>query len=371
MQAAVCEDVIGWKNVTKILVYTSDDTFHIAGDGRLVVSMSLTTADAISTEDYPSIGHLARVLKANNIKLVFAVTENIAEAYKRLSQMIPQSVVGVLKSDSSNVVQLITNAYNSLSSTILLEHHDAPQGLAVSYQAHCVPSQGPVPWRSSGECKDIKLNQQVDFTVQLTISECLKEATEFHLSVQGISEKLRVSVATRASATATRKCDIGFKGRRCEKQCGNTTDVGLLKVACHQDNPLSTATDAESFKGKFCECDDGNCEKRNQKLCSATTQKNGTIVPIAQHRAHGSKHNTLHVVVVYTYAKLCSSGNGKCSCGKCECFPSHKGEACDCSTSTASARRKKAPSYALATGNAFATNASATTVLPRTSARPF
>ncbi|KAK0150397.1 Integrin beta-7 [Merluccius polli] len=161
------------------------------GTAGWLVSMSLTTADAISTEDYPSIGHLARVLKANNIKLVFAVTENIAEAYKRLSQMIPQSVVGVLKSDSSNVVQLITNAYNSLSSTILLEHHDAPQGLALTAS----PAKAPVPWRSSGECKDIKLNQQVDFTVQLTISECLKEATEFHLSVQGISEKLRVSVA--------------------------------------------------------------------------------------------------------------------------------------------------------------------------------
>jgi hypothetical protein len=29
------QSVIGWNNVTRILVYTSDDTFHIAGDGRL------------------------------------------------------------------------------------------------------------------------------------------------------------------------------------------------------------------------------------------------------------------------------------------------------------------------------------------------
>ena len=31
---------------------------------------------------------------------------------QELSKMIPQSVVGVLESDSSNVVQLIKNAYN-------------------------------------------------------------------------------------------------------------------------------------------------------------------------------------------------------------------------------------------------------------------
>ena len=31
---------------------------------------------------------------------------------QELSKMIPQSVVGVLESDSSNVVQIIKNAYN-------------------------------------------------------------------------------------------------------------------------------------------------------------------------------------------------------------------------------------------------------------------
>ncbi|KAI5109591.1 integrin beta-7 [Silurus meridionalis] len=34
MQAAVCKN-INWRDVTRILVYTSDDTFHMAGDGRL------------------------------------------------------------------------------------------------------------------------------------------------------------------------------------------------------------------------------------------------------------------------------------------------------------------------------------------------
>lgn len=34
------------------------------------------------SQDYPSVGQLARVLAANNIQLIFAVTEDSVAAYK-------------------------------------------------------------------------------------------------------------------------------------------------------------------------------------------------------------------------------------------------------------------------------------------------
>ena len=37
-------------------------------------------------QDYPSIGQLARVLTANNIQLIFAVTKNISAAYEVLPE---------------------------------------------------------------------------------------------------------------------------------------------------------------------------------------------------------------------------------------------------------------------------------------------
>ncbi|CAL8335759.1 unnamed protein product [Lota lota] len=331
MQATVCKDVIGWKNVTKILVYTTDDTFHIAGDGRLAgihephdgqCHLNNSGFYDGTKFDYPSIGHLARVLTANNIQLIFAVTKNISAAYEELSKMIPQSMVGVLESDSSNVVQLIENAYNSLSSSIFLEHHGAPQGLEVAYQAHCNPRHGAVPWSRRGECKDVKLNQ-VDFTVQLNISKCLQEKTEFHLSVQGISEKLRVTVETQCECEcdAAEKssphcsghgslrcgmcsCDTGFLGQACE--CERSEDAVSLDGKCFQDNSSQLCSGhgscecgkcacQSSFHGTFCECDDSNCAQSNQKLCS---------------------------------------GNGKCNCGTCNCSSNYEGEACDCSRLT-------------------------------------
>ncbi|KAG7255488.1 hypothetical protein CRUP_008139, partial [Coryphaenoides rupestris] len=266
MQAAVCKDEIGWKNVTKILVYTSDDTFHIAGDGRLAGIYKPHDGQCHLNQsgfydgtkfDYPSIGHLARVLTANNIQLIFAVTKNISSAYEELRKMIPQSVVGVLESDSSNVVQLITNAYN---------------GLAVSYQAHC--GEGPTPWSSRGECKDIKISQQ--------------EKLEFHLSVQGISDKLKVTVEMQCKCECGRdepssphcsdvilSCDPGFRGQRC---CEQSKDVDSLETKCRQGNSSQLCNGHGScecgeclchrnFKGRHCECDDSICEQ-NQKLCS-------------------------------------------------------------------------------------------------------
>lgn len=35
LQAALCQEQIGWRNVSRLLVFTSDDTFHTAGDGKL------------------------------------------------------------------------------------------------------------------------------------------------------------------------------------------------------------------------------------------------------------------------------------------------------------------------------------------------
>ncbi|NWX04042.1 ITB7 protein, partial [Caloenas nicobarica] len=35
MQVALCQERIGWRPVTRLLLFASDDTFHTAGDGKL------------------------------------------------------------------------------------------------------------------------------------------------------------------------------------------------------------------------------------------------------------------------------------------------------------------------------------------------
>uniref|UniRef100_A0AAY5KQ66 Integrin beta n=1 Tax=Esox lucius TaxID=8010 RepID=A0AAY5KQ66_ESOLU len=331
MQAVVCQKEIGWNNVTRILVYTSDDTFHIAGDGKLAGifepydgTCHLKGSIYEGTKyDYPSVGHLARVLASNNIQLIFAVTKESVDA---LSNLIPQSVVGELKNDSSNVVELIKEAYSKLSSTILLEHIGAPQGLDVTYQSHCTPGVDKTPWQSRGECKNVKLNQKIDFQVRLNISTCLKEKSEFFLKLQGISETLKISVETLCDCECndfeeqsvhcnkngtltcgTCSCYEGYLGQRCK--CQRPKDVtsdNPMDASCRQDNSSQLCSGHGScecgvcschgtHRGLYCQCDDNSCARHNNLLCG---------------------------------------GHGECDCGTCKCQTNYTGSACECSTLT-------------------------------------
>ncbi|XP_050969324.1 LOW QUALITY PROTEIN: integrin beta-7 [Labeo rohita] len=333
MQAAVCKDKIKWGNVTRILVYTSDDTFHMAGDGRLGGVFQPHNGQCLlnvngsyngKAYDYPSVGHVSRVLQDNNIQLIFAVTEDIYPAYKALSALIPQSVVGVLKNDSSNVVDLISEAYGNLSSTLVLEQEGAPKELDVSYWSTCKGNKADIEWKEKGECQGIK-HEKIAFKVRLNASECLKEPQTFRIKMQGINEEVKITVhtechcdcgasekaATYCSGKGTLSCglcscDDRFLGQQC--QCAQQSDkdsIASMLASCRLDNSSRVCSGHGTcvcgkcecrgkLKGKFCECDDNNCERHNSILCN---------------------------------------GKGECQCGKCNCTENYTGSACECSPS--------------------------------------
>ncbi|KAJ8359034.1 hypothetical protein SKAU_G00155590 [Synaphobranchus kaupii] len=332
MQAAVCQEAIGWANVTRILVYTSDDTFHMAGDGRLAgifqpnqgkCHLSAEGYYNRATEyDYPSVGRLSRALSINNIQLIFAVTERSVPSYQALSKLIPKSVVGVLEADSSNVVQLISEAYGNLSSTILLEHLHAPVGLDISYRSKC--SDGiHTPWQRNGECRNVRINEQVNFTVKVTATSCLPGVETFVIKPQGIGEELKVTVETLCDCKCGDKeeqsshcngngtlscgicsCDEGLLGQRCEcEKHGAEDSMGAMDAQCRQTNASQLCSGQGNcecgrcvcrgtHQGEHCECDDASCPRHNNVLCG---------------------------------------GHGLCNCSICNCHANYTGADCACS----------------------------------------
>ncbi|KAI4878702.1 hypothetical protein NFI96_013478 [Prochilodus magdalenae] len=332
MQAVTCVDEIGWGNTsTRLLVLATDDGFHMAGDGKLagILEPNQETCQLDKNKvytksnlwDYPSVGQVARKLEEQNIQPIFAVTEKVADVYRELSKLIPKSDVGVLSNDSSNVVKLIVDAYDKLSSNIIMSHDSLPEDVTVTYTSNC--AGGNVP-SEKGICNNVNIGEEVIFTVTVKASSCIKSKT-FNIGPLGFGEKLTVDVNTRCNCECdnelnnhhehcnkqgsincgTCRCNDGYLGQKCECSLGQK-DEATLKAQCRKDNGTECegrgdcecgvckchlTEGGNSYYGPHCECDDEHCEKFQNKLCG---------------------------------------GNGVCKCGECKCKEGFEGTACQC-----------------------------------------
>merc|ERR1711970_163056 len=142
MQAIVCTEEIGWKDGRhKLLVYSSDANFHVAGDGKLggilePNDMQCHTvkdsdngndyyhyADA-ERYDYPSIGQIVDVINKNEILVIFAVTADQVDTYSELQKLLPHATVGELDDKSTEVISIVEQKYRLLSQKVSLKYSE-------------------------------------------------------------------------------------------------------------------------------------------------------------------------------------------------------------------------------------------------------
>uniref|UniRef100_A0A8C6R6C1 Integrin beta n=1 Tax=Nannospalax galili TaxID=1026970 RepID=A0A8C6R6C1_NANGA len=340
MQVAACPEEIGWRNVTRLLVFATDDGFHFAGDGKL--GAILTPNDGRchlednmykrSNEfDYPSVGQLAHKLSESNIQPIFAVTKKMVKTYEKLTEIIPKSAVGELSDDSSNVVQLIKNAYNKLSSRVFLEHTTLPDTLKVTYDSFCNNGAASSIDKSRGDCDRVQINVPVTFQVKVTATECIQEQS-FVIRALGFTDTVTVQVLPQCECQCRDqsqerglcrgkgsmecgicRCDSGYIGKNCECQTqgrssqelegncrkDNSSIVcsGLGDCICGQCVCHTSDVPNKMIFGQYCECDNVNCERYDSQVCGGPSR-------------------------------------GTCACGKCTCKKDFQGSACQCKRST-------------------------------------
>uniref|UniRef100_A0A8C6P9N9 Integrin beta n=1 Tax=Nothobranchius furzeri TaxID=105023 RepID=A0A8C6P9N9_NOTFU len=341
MQVAVCgvREKIGWRNVTRLLVFSTDAGFHFAGDGKLG-GIVLPNDGKCHLEnniytmshyyDYPSIAHLVQKLSDNNIQTIFAVTEEFQPVYQELKNLIPKSAVGTLSANSSNVINLIVDAYNSLSSEVILENSKLPDGVTIAYTAHC--KNGVVNEGENGrKCSNISIGDEVKFSISITSKGCptktklkpikikplgFTEELEIHLNFicecechkKGIKDSPDCHFGNGTYECGACRCNEGRVGRNCECS-SNEISTEDMDLACRNKNSTDICSNNgecvcgkcecktrenpnERYSGKYCECDNFNCDRSGNLLCG---------------------------------------GHGRCECGKCVCDPMWSESACDCS----------------------------------------
>lgn len=87
--------------------------------------------------DFPSIGQINKVIREKELNMVFVVTDMVVNNYRNLSAILPQAEVGILKQDSSNVVELIIDLYHKLARKVKLTPEDVPDDVSVKVFAKC------------------------------------------------------------------------------------------------------------------------------------------------------------------------------------------------------------------------------------------
>uniref|UniRef100_A0A8C5M6C8 Integrin beta n=2 Tax=Leptobrachium leishanense TaxID=445787 RepID=A0A8C5M6C8_9ANUR len=361
MQVAVCGDKIGWRNVTRLLVYATDDGFHIAGDGKLAAILTPNDGrchleNNMYTKsnmfDYPSVGQLAMKLSENNIQAVFAVTSNIVNTYKALNELIPKSVVGVLSGNSSNVVQLITDAYQNLSSEVILSHGSTPEFLDILYDSFC-PDSDVKTDQLEGRCTNVKINQEISFKVKVKATRCLP-GQSFVIRPLGFTDTLTVGISTLCDCECndvpqTRECSSngkavcgicsckeGHVGKNCECRTGGKTSQEL-EQSCRKDNNSAvcsglgdcicgqcychqnTEDPTKVVSGQYCECDNYNCELSDGKICGGQGFcKCGQCICNEEFEGTACQCRKSTTNCVNARGSVCS-GRGTCRCNRCEC----------------------------------------------------
>ncbi|XP_043581912.1 integrin beta-PS-like [Bombus pyrosoma] len=346
MQAMVCTKEIGWRQDARhLIVFSTDASFHTAGDGRLAGIIEpndcLCHLDEKGfythslLQDYPSISQINKIARERNINIIFAVKSDRRKTYELLSESIGGSSIETIRNNSKSIVDLIRGEYEKLVNSITMTDN-APKMIDVKYYSRCLEKN--VELKERQKCGGLRVGNVVEFEVTLQATECPANSSEWQTSMQikprGIDESLTIELSIicdcpcghpghpgyvaasedcRGNGTlvcGVCSCNEGFYGKQCECE-GN--DAGAESAAAMADcKPNNETTEIcsghgdckcgvcdcakrpnpqEVFYGKYCECDNFSCKRSEGLVCG---------------------------------------GRGKCECGTCNCLPGWGGETCDC-----------------------------------------
>ena len=383
MQAAVCTDIVGWrKEARKVLLVMTDALAHTAGDGRLAAihtpndgrchthynpQLNKTVYTGSLDYDYPSLEHMRLVLLENGIVPVFAVSSIEALGSKDYYQYFANTMEGFcinLADDSSNIVEVILEAYNKIASNVSLVY-DAPAFLTISHMAEC-----PTNALIDNSCTNIG-NKSANFTISLTLNECpgqnftsevkfrLPGFGNFMVNVEGICDcsceqhtKQNSPNCSGNGAITCGKCSCfdGWEGEDCScstkpcpvgpngKTCSGEGSCVCGKCQCDPVTASYAGVVGPMVFGSACECSNFRCDRDGRGvICSGrgTCQCKGeeSHCECDVSTMTGLQHTGDHCQCSHDHCiNPKEPGSGICS-GRGSCDPCHpRGSGCTCSS---------------------------------------
>ena len=375
MQSAVCTNQIGWRsNSRHLILLVTDGTFHIANDGKLAGIIELNDGQChleyegedtfatyvkSTTLDYPSVGHLAAKLQENNIFVVFAIggSDDQVKLYEILSRELGRSWVAKLEDRAENVLDIINDAYRSLSQNVNVEIQQVP-GVRITSTALCAQVSA-----DGEDCLGINLGDQAQFRIEVTLEQCLSQTAVTQIDVllygqvgvevealcscpcEGESEP---NSADCTDGNGTYVCGIcECNSGRFGDRCGCTGEAPQDVSSCIKPGSNSVCSkrgqcvcgecgceqrDGDRVYGQYCECSDSSCGRVNSKLCGG--EERGTCVCNQCQCKPGFEGSECEcnldnqLCIDDTGNGLVCSGKGACRCEECRCEEGFLGKYC-------------------------------------------
>jgi len=182
VQVMACKDQIGWrdkKKARRIIIITTDATFHFSGDGIIGGFVKPNDGQCYTKDgwysgwdkfDYPSLSQIRKMMIDNQMVPIFATTGN-TDLYQQVAAYFGDAsgaVAQKLKNDSSNVVPLIKEAYEKIAKLVSIKSN-APNGIDVNFKVKC-KADGDL--KDGSLCDNIELGDEVIFKAEISASDC-------------------------------------------------------------------------------------------------------------------------------------------------------------------------------------------------------
>ena len=190
VQTLECKSQVKWREKTrKLIIFATDALSHSAGDGKIAIPPINTPNDGLCHlesngsykysylvgTDYPSLDQINSKVKKNSVNIIWAVTKEQFKYYKNLTHFIEGSYAGQLTEDSSNIVELVQNQYNSISSSVEMTD-TASDYVKLRYFSQCLDGGSLI---ETNKCNSLKIGKKVEFTVEVKLTSCPKTPSEW------------------------------------------------------------------------------------------------------------------------------------------------------------------------------------------------
>uniref|UniRef100_A0A1A8IJD6 Integrin beta n=2 Tax=Nothobranchius kuhntae TaxID=321403 RepID=A0A1A8IJD6_NOTKU len=343
LQAAVCEDKIGWRKYsTHLLVFSTESAFHYEADGVNVLSGILPRNDEQchlnsqdkytedTNQDYPSIPTLIRLLGKHNIIPIFAVTEHSYTYYNKLKDYFPIAEVGLLEEDSSNILQVMKTAFESIRSKMSIRAENRPK----AFESTFFTTDGRTAEYGAFNFKPGEIGK---FRMRLKAQQAIDGELVCKMNPEDKEGTIRVKPTTFSSAVNVEAsvlcptCDCEKTRLRNAERCNGNGDLVCGRCQCHG-----------GWLGNFCNCS-ASSSALDKNQCTTPDIKEpcsgrgdclacGTCVCYNPDQFEGP-YCQFDKNQCQRYGGFLCNDRGKCIMGQCSCQKGWEGSACECPTS--------------------------------------